>query len=519
MFAQRLRMGLGKVIVLGLATLASAGIAQNASAQMGGFGGFGEIMTPDFGRRDVTLIVDGLRLDETQRLVVETLLETYDADFRAKADEFRDRMNEMREEAMPSEEREAAMQEVRAKFEAARDEMQAKRAKLEEEYEGEIPEEVEEKFREEVRAQMEAMRNDMREQGRNFFRDTAAQDMFAKLAPLSDEWLAAKNRLRDQFVADLQLQLTDDQNNQWPTVERTIRRTKSLQRGRISGESADLFQIVRSLNLDAEQQAKVDPILKDYEIQLDSALKARDEYMDSSRSDMLRAMQTEDPNDGLEIVEKQTRLRAAVRDVNDNTALSIEQALAEPTNAKFHDEYLTRAYPRIFEPTRMERVFTAAQKLEGLEPSIVEALNTMQANYMAEMSVKNMSLLEVIRKNEPEQAVNMTRRFAARFNGQDVAEQDDPIRDAMQERDEISNRYRDQLTQLLTEEQVAMLPMPREGRGGRGQWGQGGPGGPGDWRGNRGGNDDGGDRPRRPRGDGQNRGPRGGGQGGGSDAP
>jgi len=494
-------------MVLGLCAAAAAGLAQPASAQMGGMG-FGEVMQPDFNRRDIVLIVDGLNLDETQKLILETLYDSYEQDFRAKGDEFRDRMNALREEAMPSEEREAMFRETREKFETAREGIRAKYEELQAQYEnGEIPEEVEEKFREEVRQHMNSMREEMREQGRSFFQDSTAQDMFGKLAPLSEEWLRAKNQLRDQFIADLNMQLTEDQVPNWPGVERMIRRTKSLQRGRISGESADLFQIVRSLNLEAEQTSTIQPILDQYEIDLDAKLKQRDEYLASSGADLLRAMQTSDAEDGIAVMEKQTKLRTQVRDVNDRYAMSIQEALESPLAEKFRDEFHVRAYPRVYEPTRMERVLTAAEGLEGLEPSIAEAVTEMKASYLAEVNAKNESLLTAVRKYEPEDAVRMARRMAARFTGQQYEEGEDMLRQAMDERSEIGERYRDQLTQLLTEEQVAMLPM---GRGGRGE-GRGGdrfgPGGRGDWQ--RGDQNDRGPGARGPGGEGRGGGQRG----------
>jgi hypothetical protein len=508
--ARRNRTGLARALVLGLCACTMATAAQTAGAQMGGFGGWGESMAPDFNRRDITLMVEGLRLDETQRLILETLFEGYEDDFSAKADEFRERMDALRENMRPSEEREAAMRAARDRFESMRQSIRVKQEALEQEHNGDIPEEVEEKFREEVRAHFQTLRDEMRDQGREWFQDSMAQDMFGKLAPLTEEWNRAKNHLRDQFVGDLNAQLTEDQAELWPGVDRLVRRTKSLQRGRISGESADLFQIVRSLNLSAEQQATIQPILNQYEVELDTALKQRDEYLENSRADMLRAMQTMDSEDGLAVVEKQTKLRAQVRDVNDRFALSIQQALESPTAEKFRDEHRVRAYPRVFEPTRTERVLSAAAALKGLEPEIAEAVAEMKTSYLAEVTARNESLLSAVRKHEPENAVRFARRMAARFTNQEVVDEADPLEDAMDERQSIGERYHAQLTALLTEEQVALLPMPRDddrrgrlGDGPRGDW-RGGEGRGGDWRrgdgdgerrprGQRGGRGDGGD--------------------------
>jgi len=133
----------------------------------------------------------------------------------------------------------------------------------------------------------------------------------------------------------------------------------------------------------------------------------------------------------------------------------------------------------------------------------------MSAAYDAELNAKNASLLVAVRKHEPEDAVRMSRRMAARFTGQEVADEANPLEDAMNERSQIGERYLAQLSGLLTEDQLALLPMPREGddrrgrwagEGQRGDWRGGPPGGDGERRRSGGDDDQREDRPRRQRG-------------------
>ena len=59
-----------------------APIAPVAMAQFGGRAGFSEALKPDLLPRDMTMIVETLKLEEWQRPIVQSLLEDYQISFK-----------------------------------------------------------------------------------------------------------------------------------------------------------------------------------------------------------------------------------------------------------------------------------------------------------------------------------------------------------------------------------------------------------------------------------------------------
>ncbi len=81
-----------------LALAAAVALTTPASAQFGLAGGFQDAFRPGFTARDVQLAVTMLDLDDSQKLILETLYEDYQEDFRTGIDGFRQNMMDMRGE-------------------------------------------------------------------------------------------------------------------------------------------------------------------------------------------------------------------------------------------------------------------------------------------------------------------------------------------------------------------------------------------------------------------------------------
>jgi len=70
-------------------------LASLASAQFGGKAGFGEAFRPDILPRDMTLIVDTLKLEDWQRPIVESLIDDYGSSFKTGRDTVQQKMMEI----------------------------------------------------------------------------------------------------------------------------------------------------------------------------------------------------------------------------------------------------------------------------------------------------------------------------------------------------------------------------------------------------------------------------------------
>jgi len=90
-------------------------------------------------------------------------------------------------------------------------------------------------IQEKLREQMESIRQE--------FQDTQDPTVWEKAQKNADEARAARKALDETFMSDYKLLLTPEQTNQWPSVERGMRRDQGLRRGFISGERVDVRRV------------------------------------------------------------------------------------------------------------------------------------------------------------------------------------------------------------------------------------------------------------------------------------
>jgi hypothetical protein len=307
-------------------------------------------------------------------------------------------------------------------------------------------------------------------------RDPAADEqMAAEIERELEEWVQRKAQLKDQFFAGVQALLREEQRARWPAFERKLRRDKTMARGQLSGESIDLFRILRSIDLPEEVEQKITPSLEAYDLRLDTALKARNDYLDESEQALSEAMRSGDQQSMLAVVDQRIAMSRAVRDVNLEFVDAIAAALPEEWRKPFLDEVNTMAFGRVYRANRGERMFEAALELEDLTEETREAIRELQATFLAELAVRNQQLRQTIIAHEPDDIRRRFQRRAPQAPGAGVARSEDPIQAAYDARREFVDQYITQLEGMLTEEQVRELPGAR-GAGWDHRRGSAGPG-------------------------------------------
>jgi hypothetical protein len=264
--------------------------------------------------------------------------------------------------------------------------------------------------------------------------------------------------------------------------------------GRLSGESVDLFVLIRQMAVAVETVPELSETLEAYAYELDSALVARNRHLEEHRQGAARATRAGDLDLAEAITSTESDLRRRVRDVNEEHAVTIATVLdPEAEGATFQQEFRTRAYPRIFRPTRMQRAFEAARELEGLTIEVMLGVTTLEEAYLVDLGFANEKIHGTTLREEPKEQVGRIKRMAERLaeggggrgfrdrgerrrgRGQGEDGEMDPIRQAFFEREELDYRYWQQLVAILTPEQIAQLPEVREPgqRGRRGERGGG----------------------------------------------
>jgi hypothetical protein len=273
------------------------------------------------------------------------------------------------------------------------------------------------------------------------------------------EWADEKAKLEEQFLENVKVVLTQEQLEQWPSVERRLYREKNLNKGELVGEKVDLVMVIRDMHLDEATMFQIQQVVEAYEIALDQALRKRDDVKSGGKYDMIDALSEQNAQRQLDVYRKRIALQIAVRNVNDEYIERIAQMMPGDLGSQFRQSALERAYPQVYREHQVQRLFKKAKEIEGLSSSSLEAINQLEATFLTEFNAANSHYLSVLRQHDPEQVTQRASDFANRMSGD--APQDakiDPTRQLSLNRDELCRTYARQLNGILTPEQFAQLP-------------------------------------------------------------
>ncbi len=287
------------------------------------------------------------------------------------------------------------------------------------------------------------------------------REFFDELRESTAKFRKAKEALKQDFLDEVRSQLSAEQLELWPAFERALTRIKTLPEGRLDGERTDLLQIVDDLALDEEQQQAVAEALDAYELQLHEALVARNAFVREAQSKIDKAIEAGRFAGAISTADQASRLRVAVRGVNEQATEAIAGRLQPPTAETFRAEVLRQSYPRVYRPTRGQQAFQSVRGLEGLDDEVRTAAGELEQAYTTELEAANERLRQAIHRNQPREARRTIERIRSMLeDGEPMAidDEEDPIRAAMRRRSQLDERYMKQLYALLTPEQVALLP-------------------------------------------------------------
>jgi Spy/CpxP family protein refolding chaperone len=303
-------------------------------------------------------------------------------------------------------------------------------------------------------ARMRQRIEDMREELQSQDVDRVLRIVFKPI----EEWSVEKRGLGNQFLENVKVVLTPEQQEQWPKFERFLFREKHLSKGTLSGESLNLFHVVRDMQLTEPQNVQVQQVMDMYDVELDEALRNRQRALIGDQRDMLKSFSEQNSAVSLAILQRQIDMKVAVRGVNDRYIALVTEAMPQDRQHEFRQKALERAYPRIYRPNPVQNIFKAAKELEGLDPTMLEAVTVLENGYLTELTPMNDRLAETLRGWEPREERLRAEAFAQRMAGQQPGEIVDQTRDGFMTRDELGRSYVRQLRGILTDAQFAQLP-------------------------------------------------------------
>lgn len=279
----------------------------------------------------------------------------------------------------------------------------------------------------------------------------------AVLAPF-EQWRVEKQRIKERFEEDVKVLLGPEQLNQWESFQRRMTREKTLPQARLSGENVDLFHVVRELNLDERGNMALEPVMQQYEMAMDEALRRRNAIIEEGHRNLFDAIRKQDPAAGVSGMDQQIQRRVDVRNVNDRYIEIIAGYLTEAKAADFRANALDRGYPRVYRITPAQRIFREALRMTGLDPDVKQGIIDLNNQLNTEMASHNATILEALRDHEPRALKNQSDIFAARQSGERVERLMDPTHELIRARDTRANQLVEELKNLMGEEEFAKLP-------------------------------------------------------------
>jgi hypothetical protein len=336
----------------------------------------------------------------------------------------------------------------------------------------ELPEEVKEKLARKAQEMAEKIREQLEQAEEQGLAPAEAinageaaeerQKYFDELRESSKKFERAKAVLKQDFINEVRAQLSADQLELWPGLERALTRVKTLPNGRLDGERTNLLRIVDDFPLDEEQREAVAEALESYELELHQALVARNEFLTEAQAKIDKAIEEGRFAGAISAADKASRLRVAVRGVNEQYAETITGRLGGDTGKAFRNRVLLESYPRVYRTTRGQNTFRAAARIEGLDEEVRAAIQELHAAYTTELDAANERLRQAIHRHQPREARQMLeniRTMMEEGGTMSLGDEDDPVRQEMRKRSQLDERYMKQVHALLTPEQVERLPQ------------------------------------------------------------
>ncbi|MEM1423386.1 MAG: hypothetical protein AAGH64_05215 [Planctomycetota bacterium] len=304
---------------------------------------------------------------------------------------------------------------------------------------------------ERVREIVDGVRNEFRET-----RDPSIwQEMMSAMVPLSEE----KDGYTRAFMEDLELILNADQFEQWPEVERFHRRYTSFSDdGMLSGETVDVALAVRDMDLPEVDMQAVEPILMQYSMELDRALKARNAAYEEGMSQGMARWRQGDMEAIQKLWEDAKREAERVRDINRRYANQIEQTLDPAFAGEWAREFKEQSFPRVYRRTYTGRALDTAMRFEDLTSEQTEQLEAIFSEYQRRVDSMNDDIAKLIEDSE------MTRDVMSMMGrGRRGGEQDE-VRNARGEKSDYEESVLARLNGVLTTAQQIRLPEREDNR-------------------------------------------------------
>lgn len=282
------------------------------------------------------------------------------------------------------------------------------------------------------------------------------------LAPI-EQWNSEKKALYGRFLESVRSQLSPQQMQRWPALERAMRRERLLPQGELSGEGLNLGGVLRDLAAPPEVMLAAAPALEAHEIRLDAALLNRQSRMEEILPSLKDAMAEMDHDRGLQLQDRIMAARVQLRDAQEQGIMEIAEAMGPDWGSKFRTLAMQRAFPEAYQPSTVMRLYDAALAMSDLSDEQRTTITNLKEQFQHELDLIREQMVSAIRTQEPREPRRRVERARERREGSAPAAGQDRAEPGSIEyvrsvRAQTEEKYRKLLEDTLTQEQLASLP-------------------------------------------------------------
>jgi len=284
-------------------------------------------------------------------------------------------------------------------------------------------------------------------------------DLSAMLRPLAN-WNRERLELYGKLSEMIKSQLSPQQIERWPAWERAIRRERLLPLSELSGEGVNLVGVVTDLAPPPEVRSAAAPVIDAYEIRLDAALSQRQARDEEALPAMMDAMAAMDHGRAADLQDRIMAARVQIRDAQEQSIVEIAGAMGDEWGPKFKSLAMQRAFPEVFSPNPIMRLFEGALALNELTSEQRSSITSLKDEFQREWDLLSAEMLSTIKREEPQ---GPRRRAAGAAAGAAATPEQRQGRsgdlEAMRrKRHDLGERYRQLLEKQLSKEQFTSLP-------------------------------------------------------------
>lgn len=201
--------------------------------------------------------------------------------------------------------------------------------------------------------------------------------------------------LAEDFRANVQAVLSEDQFSRWAEVDTAVRRSRLPIGSVIPGEGIDVVALASGILEAPERDAReFVAASREYSQALDPLLARRTELLDALRAAMvqrtsetaLRAM-----------ADEVGPLRVAIRDLNQRTADHIAALLSPERGLRLRDEVVRTAYPSVFSAGEAEALVRRAREESRDDPELRERIGMIADALESRLSDARARAIDAVR--------------------------------------------------------------------------------------------------------------------------